>query len=115
LLGIKSKEALLTHPYRGAIWEGFALEQTILLNNARAEEVYFWRTHHGAELDLLILRDNQRIGYEFKFSDSPKITKSMHMAIQDLKLDHLYIIYPGQQIIKFNDHITAMGISDESQ
>jgi hypothetical protein len=110
LLSIRSMTELYRHPALGAIWEGFALEQVIQSLGLRAEEVFFWRTHTGAELDLFIPRDNQRIGFEFKFTDQPRTTKSMHQAISDLQLEHLYIIYPGQREIALTDKITAVGL-----
>jgi predicted AAA+ superfamily ATPase len=93
LLDVRSLADLLAHPRSGASWEGFALEQVLRL--ARPDEAYFWATHQGAELDLLMLRGEQRIGVEFKRSDAPTVTKSMRIAIDDLKLDALYVVYPG--------------------
>lgn len=110
LLGIQSEEALLRHPYRGVVWEGFAMEQVIQFLNLRPEEAFFWRTHEGAELDLLAFCAGKRIGYEFKFTDRPATTKSMHQALADLKLEHLYVVYPGQRTIPLTDNITAIGL-----
>lgn len=76
----------------------------------RPEEVFFWRTHEGAELDLFVIKDGRRLGFEVKFSDSPKVTKSMHSALQDLSLDHLYIVYPGQRKIPIRENITFIGL-----
>jgi len=112
LLSINSHEALLRNPKLGAVWEGFALEQIINTANLRSEDVFFWRTSNGAELDLLILHNGEYIGFEFKFSDAPKTTKSMHQALQDLNLKHLYVIYPGQRKIFLADKITAIGLAD---
>ena len=94
LLDLKSLPALLAHPRSGASWEGFALEQVLRI--AKPDEAYFWATHQGAELDLLMFKDGRRIGVEFKRSDAPGLTKSMHIAIEDLKLDALYVVHPGQ-------------------
>ena len=94
LLGVGTLPELLAHPRCGASWEGFALEQVLRL--AQPDEAYFWATHQGAELDLLMLRGSQRIGVEFKRSDAPVVTKSMRIAIDDLKLDALYVVYPGE-------------------
>ncbi len=112
LLGLRSEEAMLRHPNLGAIWEGFALEQVIQTLELRPEESFFWRTSHGAELDLLTFQNGKAIGYEFKFADAPKTTKSMHQALIDLDLAHLYIIYPGKREIPMTDHITAIGLED---
>lgn len=93
LMGIQTLPQLLTHPQCGASWEGFALEQ--ILRIAKPDQAYFWATHQGAELDLLMLKGSQRIGVEFKRSDAPRVTPSMRIAIADLKLDALYVVYPG--------------------
>lgn len=93
LMGVQTLPALLTHPQCGASWEGFALEQ--LLRIAQPDQAYFWATHQGAELDLLLLKGSQRIGVEFKRADAPQVTRSMRIAIDNLKLDALYVVYPG--------------------
>lgn len=85
--------ALATHPRSGASWEGFALEQVLRL--ALPDEAFDWATHQGAELDLLMLKGEQRIGVEFKRADVPAITRSMRIALHDLRLDRLYVVYPG--------------------
>lgn len=114
LLGIESGEMLLRHPSLGAIWEGFAMEQTIEILDIRSEEAFFWRTHHGAELDLFTIKHGVRLGFEFKYADAPKVTKSMHTALSDLKLDHLYVIYPGDRQIPLHDNITGIGLQQVS-
>lgn len=93
LMGVQTLPALLTHPQCGASWEGFALEQVLRI--AQPDQAYFWATHQGAELDLLLLKGKQRIGVEFKRADAPQVTRSMHIAIDNLKLDALYVVYPG--------------------
>jgi predicted AAA+ superfamily ATPase len=95
LWGIADDNALWQHPKSGASWEGFALEQ--VLHVAQPDEAYFWATHAGAELDLLMFKHGLRVGVEFKRVDAPKMTPSMHIALQDLKLDALYVVYPGEQ------------------
>lgn len=115
LLGIKTEDALLHHPQLGAIWEGFALEQLITYFDLRVEEAFFWRTAHGAELDLLVFLDGKPVGFEFKFSDAPKITKSMRQAVTDLGLEHLYIIYPGKRTISLDEKMTALGLDASMQ
>ena len=94
LMGIRTQEELLTHPHSGASWEGFALEQVLRL--AQPDEAWFWATHQGAELDLLLIRGRQRVGVEFKRADAPRITPSMRIAMAELELDALYVVYPGQ-------------------
>jgi predicted AAA+ superfamily ATPase len=82
-------------PKSGLSWEGFALEQVLQI--AQPDESYFWATHAGAELDLLMLKHGLRIGVEFKRIDAPKVTPSMLTAIHDLKLDALYVVYSGER------------------
>ena len=93
LMGLPTLDALLTHPRCGASWEGFALEQVLRL--AAPDEAYFWATHNGAELDLLLFKGGQRVGVEFKRADAPGLTRSMQIAMSDLQLDWLYVVYPG--------------------
>lgn len=93
LMGVRSMQELRLHPLCGASWEGFALEQ--VLRMARPDQAFFWATHQGAELDLLMLKGQSRIGVEFKRADAPKLTPSMRIAQNDLKLDALYVVYPG--------------------
>lgn len=92
-LGIFGKRDLLAHPRLGVSWEGFALEQ--ILARIGDREAYFWATHRGAELDLLLLRGGRRYGFEFKANDAPKLTPSMRIAVSDLKLDRLWVIHPA--------------------
>lgn len=110
LTGIRTETDLIHHPALGAIWEGFALEQVILTLRLRPEEAFFWRTAHGAELDLFVLFQGKKLGFEFKFADAPKTSKSMHIAMEDLALDHLFIIYPGTREIPFSEKLTAIGL-----
>ncbi len=95
LIGINSEADLLLNPKLGASWEGFALEQIIFHLNAEQSECYFWGTHQQAELDLLIVRNGKKHGFEIKYSGAPKLTKSMQIAKEDLSLDSLTVIYPG--------------------
>ncbi|MDP2370982.1 ATP-binding protein [Rhodoferax sp.] len=106
LIGVESLAQLLTHPQCGASWEGFALEQVLRL--AQPDQAYFWATHQGAELDLLMLRGRQRIGVEFKRSDAPTLTTSMRIAMHDLKLDALYVVYPGAHRFKIARGVEAV-------
>ena len=106
LLGTTTLPQLLGHPASGASWEGFALEQTLRI--AKPDQAYFWATHQGAELDLLMFKESQRIGVEFKRADVPVITKSMRVAIDDLHLDQLYIVYPGPYRYKLEPNIEAV-------
>jgi predicted AAA+ superfamily ATPase len=110
LLSIHTNDMLQTHPKLGASWEGFALEQIIDFYHMQTEECYFWATQSGAELDLFFIKDGKRLGFEFKYTDHPKITKSMHTALEDLKLDHLYLVYPHDQTFTMTERITALGL-----
>ena len=111
LVGLRNESELNVYPKLGFFWEGFALEEIIRQCHAAAEECYFWGTQGGAELDLLILKDGKRIGYEFKYSDHPKLTPSMKISQQDLKLDHLYVVYPGKHEFPLAEGITARGLN----
>jgi uncharacterized protein len=95
LLGIYSELDLYTHPKIGASWEGYTIEETI--KAMRPDETYFWGTHNGAELDLLLLKDGKRIGVECKRKDAPHLTFSMKIAMEDLQLDKLMVFYPGEK------------------
>lgn len=106
LLGIADPPGLQSHPKLGASWEGFCLEQILAVCGDRG--AYFWGTHGGAELDLLLRHDGRRLGVEFKFSDQPSTTKSMRVALQDLALDHLYVVHPGEHTFALDNAITAI-------
>ncbi len=106
LLGLESMDDLVRHPVYGPSWEGFALEQTLIAFGAR--QAYFWGTHRGAELDLMLLRGGRRWGFEFKCADAPRTTKSMHSVSRDLGLQHLWVIYPGDLEYPLTEKITAV-------
>ena len=96
------------HPKLGASWEGFALEQLLTIMETR--DAYFWATHSGAELDLLVTIGGKRHGFEFKFADAPGRTRSMGVAIRDLHLDHLWVVYPGRQEYPLDEKITVVPV-----
>jgi predicted AAA+ superfamily ATPase len=106
LLGIPERPALQAHPKLGASWEGYAMEQILSITGVR--EAYFWATHAGAELDLLVFHRGKRLGFEFKYTDRPGTTKSMHVACEDLGLDHLYVVHPGKHAFALDTRITAI-------
>src|SRR3990172_4888793 len=95
LLGIRTPQDLQTHPKSGASWEGYAIEEAI--KSIEPDEVYFWGTHNGAEIDLLLLKNGRRFGLECKRVDAPRLTPSMQIAFEDLQLDRLAVIYPGER------------------
>ena len=105
LLGLDDPTGLPFHPIYGASWEGFALEQTLIAHGS--DRAYFYRTQRGAELDLMLLRGTKRWGFDFKCSDAPRTTKSMHIAIDDLGLEHLWVVYPGTMEYPLGGAITA--------
>ena len=109
LLGVSDPAALLRHPKSGASWEGFALDQ--ILRIARPDEAYFWATHAGAELDLLMIKDGRRVGVEFKRADAPELTASMRIAMQDLALDALYVVYPGERRYRLAERVEAVPLA----
>ena len=109
LMGIRSELELLTHPKSGASWEGYAIEE--VLKATAPDEAYFWATHGGAELDLLLLKDGHRIGVECKRVDAPHLTPSMRAAMQDLELDRLFVIYPGDLAYSLAENISTLPIA----
>lgn len=110
LLGIESMSSLRSHPRYGASWEGFALQQTLALHGDR--DAYFWSTVRGAELDLLLLRQGRRYGFEFKCTDAPSMVRSMHIALEDLQLDRLYVVYPGRSRYALHARAEALPFAD---
>jgi predicted AAA+ superfamily ATPase len=96
LLGIGNRDDLLAHPKCGASWEGFILREIIRRTGAKRGEVFFWGVHSGAELDLLILQDGRRMGFEIKLTQSPQVTTSMRTAKETLQLNHLYVLCHGE-------------------
>jgi predicted AAA+ superfamily ATPase len=79
-----------------------------VIGSFRTRDAYFWATHAGAELDLLVMVEGKRYGFEFKYADAPGRSRSMHIALQDLRLDHLWVVYPGRQEYVLHDHITVV-------
>jgi len=108
LLDVSTSEQLESHPKLGSSWEGFCIEQ--ILSVSGSSNAYFWGTHAGAELDLLLLRNGKRIGVEIKYSDGPSTTRSMRSAMEDLKLDHLYVAYPGKEDYPLDKRISVMSL-----
>jgi len=110
LLGIPSFAGLEGHPKLGASWEGFALEEVLRLTGDR--EAYFWHTQGGAELDLLVFLDGRRLGFEFKYADAPKVTRSLKVAREDLMLSGTFIVHPGTKSYPLNEWAEAVAIGD---
>lgn len=109
LLGITNQKSLLEHPKNGATWEGYAIEE--ILKCIDHDEAYFWATHSGAELDLLLIRNQRKFGFELKRQDAPGMTKSIHIAIEDLGLERLCVLYPGSKHYPLSDRVIAAPIA----
>ena len=113
-VGVKELDSLWLRggfPKVGSSWEGFALEEVIHHIGARQERCYFWATHAGAELDLLVIRGRSRRGFEFKRTVAPKLTKSMHAALKDLKLTRLYVMHAGDGCFPLSGKVQAVSLS----
>ena len=110
LLDLGTEDALHGHPKVGASFEGFGIEQVLSCSARR--DAYFWATHAGAELDLLVSVGGRRFGFEFKYSDAPGTTKSMRVAMRDLRLSHLWVIYPGDETYALDERITVLPVRD---
>jgi hypothetical protein len=106
LLGIGSEKELLSHPKCGFSWEGYAIEE--ILKVEQPDEACFWATHNGAELDLLMIKNGRRLGVECKRVDAPGLTPSMRIAMHDLALDYLKVIYPGERRFHLAENIEAV-------
>lgn len=104
-LRVENMDQLRSHPSYGASWEGFALEQMLI--RFGEGDAYFWATQRGAELDLMLIRNGRKWGFEFKCADAPSTTRSMHTALGDLNLEHLFVLYPGYERYRLHDKITA--------
>jgi predicted AAA+ superfamily ATPase len=106
LMNIPDLPALQGHPKLGASWEGFAVEQLLALTGER--NAYFWATQSRAELDLLILAQGKRWGFEFKYQDAPVMTKSLHLSMADLKLERAWIVYPGKASYPVDERVDVL-------
>jgi predicted AAA+ superfamily ATPase len=110
LLGIASGLDLEYHPKVGASWEGYAIEE--VLKARRPEDAYYWATHNGAELDLLLFEGRRRVGVECKRTDAPVLTPSMRIALADLRLDHLFVVYPGSRRYALDRRVTVVPLGE---
>ncbi|HLE44074.1 MAG TPA: ATP-binding protein [Methylomirabilota bacterium] len=110
LLGLAGERDIVSHPKVGSSWEGFALEQTLEL--VRPEGAYFWATHTGAELDLLLVRRGRRYGVEVKFQDAPRLTPSMRIALSDLRLQRLTVLYPGKLPYELDRRVRVVPLAE---
>jgi len=110
LLDVETREQLDGHAKVGASWEGFCVEQVIARLGARRDQTYFWATHAGAELDLLVVAGGKRRGFEMKYSDAPSVTPSMRAALLDLRLDSLDVIHSGKETYPLADRVRAVAL-----
>jgi len=111
LLGIGTPAELERHPKVGASWEGFALGEIVRVLGVERDQCWFWRTHTGAELDLLVMRGGRRLGFELKLGDAPRVTPSMRSALADLRLDHLWVVHAGATTFPLGERITALPLT----
>jgi hypothetical protein len=112
LLGVPTQRDLAGHPKVGASWEGFVIDQIVTQLKVRASECYFWRTYQGAELDLLVVRGGQRIGFEIKHTSAPLLTPSMRAALNDLKLGSLGVVHAGPDSFAMSERVNAIAATD---
>jgi predicted AAA+ superfamily ATPase len=111
LLSVSSEQELLTHPKLGASWEGFAIECASRHLGKRNEELSFWATHAGAEVDLFWQEGGRHLALEVKYADAPHLTPSMTSAVRDLELSHLWVVYPGDRVYPLSDRITVLPLT----
>ena len=110
LLNLPDQAGLHGHPKLGASWEGFALEQVIQTYQADAADCFFWGTYANAELDLLILQGDKKSAFEFKYTSTPKVTRSIRSAVEDLDLDQVTIVYPGDNTYQLTDTVRVTNL-----
>jgi predicted AAA+ superfamily ATPase len=112
LLGVNEESQISRNPKLGASWEGFALESIIRAHKLPQEECFFWAIHEQAELDLMFSINGERVGFEFKWADAPKITKSILAACETLDLKKCYLIYPGHKSYQLTETISVFGLDE---
>jgi predicted AAA+ superfamily ATPase len=110
LLGVTDEGALESHPKLGASWEGFVLEQILAWPIER--HAFFWATHGGAELDLLVVRGDRRWGFEVKYADAPRMTRSIHVALDDLRLERVFVVHPGERSYPLHERVECLSLAD---
>ena len=109
LLGLDTEQAVLSHPRLGASWEGFAIEQ--VLATQPHDEAYFWATHQDAEIDLILRRGDRLFGVEFKRADAPRVTPSIRIALEDIPVERVAIVYPGNSRVALADRVELVPVS----
>jgi len=111
LQGISTMAQLQSHPKLGASWEGYALEECAKSIGLRSEQLYFWATHSGAEVDIFWTTHGKNWAIEFKFEDAPRMTRSMHSALADLELEKLWVVYPGKDSYALHDKVATLPLT----
>ena len=109
LLGLATEKEMLSHPLCGASWEGFVIEQ--ILATEPHDEACFWGTHQGAEIDLLLRRGDRLFGVEIKRADAPRMTASIRVALDDLGLESVAVVYPGNRRYRLADNVEAVPLA----
>lgn len=112
LLGLSTRDAVVEHPKVGASWEGFVIEEVLHLLEAPASQCFHWSVHAGAELDLLVMAGNRRYGFDIKRTDAPRVTRSMHTALDVLGLEQLDVVHAGQASFPLAPRIRALSAAD---
>ncbi|MBF0532203.1 MAG: ATP-binding protein [Candidatus Omnitrophica bacterium] len=106
LLGIKAEADILRHPSCGASWEGYVIEE--IIHSVEPDDIYYWATHNGAEIDLVLFKDGRMYGFEVKRNDAPTMTPSMRVALEDLKLERIAVVYPGDRRYELHKKIAVV-------
>ena len=113
LLGIRSDKELLGHPKCGSSWEGYVIEETI--KATEPDEVYYWATHSGAEIDLILIKNGRMLGVECKRMDAPRLTPSMRTALEDVKLEQIAVVYPGTKRYSLGERVAAVPLESVAE
>ncbi|MEQ8486050.1 MAG: ATP-binding protein [Pseudomonadales bacterium] len=113
LLGLETEKALLSHPKIGASWEGFAIEQILAVEPH--DEAWFWASHQGAEIDLLLRRGDRLLGVECKRADAPRLTPSIRIALEDLGLERVAVVYPGARRYRLEARVETVPLTTLAQ
>jgi hypothetical protein len=108
LLGIGTQKELFSHPKAGASWEGFVIEQIMV--SQQYDEAFFWSTHQGAEIDLILRRGQKLLGVECKRTDTPRMTPSIRIAVEDVGLTQVAVLYPGTKRYAIADRVEAVPV-----
>jgi predicted AAA+ superfamily ATPase len=115
LMDVRSYEDLHSHPRLGASWEGFALEQVVQHLGLTEQEVFFWGVHTGGELDMVFQHRGRLCGVELKFQDAPRMTPSIRSALDELKLAHLWVVYPGTESYRLATNVRVVPLTELAQ